>query len=147
MSLWDWTLSAYDKPGVPQACLSLQDDHGQNTSFLLWAVWTGGADPTSLSLGAEIARDWETRVLGPIREVRRLLKANFPHIDDEAREKLRTDIKAAELRAERLLMESLETLCGASGSAEVLPILQAAVRTWGRPASDGAIAALAKAID
>ena len=39
MSLWDWTLAAYGKPGTPQATLALQDGHGQNTSFLLWAVW------------------------------------------------------------------------------------------------------------
>ncbi len=147
MSLWDWTLSAYDKSGVPQACLRLQDEHGQNTSFLLWAVWAGGADPASLTLGAEISRDWETRVLGPVREVRRLLKANIPHIEDADREGLRTDIKTAELRAERLLMESLEKLYGRGGSLQTLAALQVAVLTWGRAASDSAVAALAQAID
>ena len=39
MSLWDWSLEAYGQPGVPEACLALQDGHGQNTSLLLWAVW------------------------------------------------------------------------------------------------------------
>ena len=39
MSLWGWTLEAYARPGVPEACLELQDEYGQNTSYLLWAVW------------------------------------------------------------------------------------------------------------
>src|SRR5262249_34016824 len=42
MSLWEWTLEAYARPGVPEATLSLQDRHGQNTSYLLWAVWAEG---------------------------------------------------------------------------------------------------------
>jgi hypothetical protein len=39
MDIWDWALAAYGRPGVPEAALALQDRHGQNTSFLLWAVW------------------------------------------------------------------------------------------------------------
>ena len=42
MSLWDWTLKAYAQGGVPEACLALQDAHGQNTSLLLWSGLGGG---------------------------------------------------------------------------------------------------------
>ena len=57
MSLWDWTLRAYAQPGVPEACLDLQDRHGQNTSLLLWAVWAEAADPALLARAAAVAHD------------------------------------------------------------------------------------------
>ncbi|HEY9218729.1 MAG TPA: TIGR02444 family protein, partial [Phenylobacterium sp.] len=55
MSLWDWVVAVYERPGVPEACLTLQDDHGQHTSLLLWAAWTGGADEDVLRQAANIA--------------------------------------------------------------------------------------------
>ena len=110
MSLWEWTLEAYARPGVPEATLKLQDAHGQNTSFLLWAVWAEGPGPEALARGAEAARAWDGAVLSPLREVRRRLKPAFPPVDDRAREGLREDVKAAELRAERVLMETLAEL-------------------------------------
>ena len=56
MALWDWTLEAYSQAGVPEACLTLQDTYGQNTSFLLWAVWAETADRDVLARAAEAAR-------------------------------------------------------------------------------------------
>lgn len=146
MELWDWALRAYSRPGVPEACLSLQDDHGQNTSFLLWAVWAETSDQQALSSAAQIGRAWEARVLAPIRQVRRLLKPAFPPVDDGAREGLREDIKAAELRAERVLMETFESLTRERGGAPALAALQAASRVWGKPAPDEALARLAGAL-
>jgi uncharacterized protein (TIGR02444 family) len=147
MSLWDWTLKAYGEPGVPEATLALQDHHGQNTSFLLWAVWAEGPKAAVLAEGAKVARAWDATVLTPIREIRRALKPAFPPVDDDAREGLREDVKAAELRAERVLMETLETLAGnAGGGRPALEALKAATAAWGRPAPDDALAALAHAL-
>ena len=147
MSLWDWTLKAYGQAGVPEATLALQDSHGQNTSFLLWAVWAEGPDATALAEGAKVARAWDQTVLTPTRDIRRALKPAFPGVDDHAREGLREDIKAAELRAERVLMESLESLAGSeSGGHPALEALKAASAAWGKPASDDALATLAAAL-
>lgn len=145
--LWDWTLEAYAQGGVPEATLSLQDDHGQNTSFLLWAVWAEGPDAAALARGAELARAWDAAVLKPIREVRRTLKPAFPGVEDGPREGLREDVKAAELRSERVLMESLEALASsASGGQPALEALKAASAAWGKPAPDDALARLAAAL-
>ena len=147
MPLWDWTLTAYGQPGVPEACLALQDAHGQNTSFLLWAVWAEGPDATALAEGAKTAKAWDGTVLSPIRDIRRALKPAFPGVEDDAREGLREDVKAAELRAERVLMESLEALADAeSGGHPALDALKAASAAWGKPAPDDALAALAAAL-
>jgi uncharacterized protein (TIGR02444 family) len=146
MSLWDETLEAYGRPGVPEACLTLQDDYGQNTSFLLWAVWAETADPEVLAKAADTARRWEALALAPLRAVRRALKPAFPGVADAPRQDLREDVKAAELRAERVLMEALEALTPGRGGAHALAALEAASAAWGRPAPPDALAALAAAL-
>ncbi len=147
MSLWEWTLEAYGRPGVAEATLALQDGHGQNTSLLLWAVWSEGPDAAALARAVEIARAWDATVLSPIRKVRRDLKPAFPGVDDGAREALREDVKAAELRAERVLMESLEALSGHErGGTPALAALKSASVAWGPPAPDDALAILAVAL-
>jgi len=146
MALWEWTLEAYSQAGVPEACLVLQDQHGQNTSLLLWAVWAETADAAALARAADIARRWEALALAPLREVRRALKPGFEGVDDAVREGLREDVKAAELRAERVLMEALEAITPGRGGAHALAALQAASKAWGKPAPDDALAALAAAL-
>jgi uncharacterized protein (TIGR02444 family) len=146
MSLWDWTLQAYARPGAPEACLTLQDEFGQNTSLLLWAVWAEAADPALLARAADVARRWEALALVPIRDVRRALKPAFAGVDDGEREGLRDDVKAVELRAERVLMEALEAMTGDQGGAHALAALEAAAAAWGKPAPANALAALAAAL-
>ena len=146
MSLWDWTLEAYARPGVPEACLTLQDEHGQNTSLLLWAVWAETADAELLARAADAAHRWEEIALAPLRSVRRGLKPPLPPVADKAREGLRDDVKAAELRAERVLMETLETMGVRRGGAHALAALEAASAAWGKPAPANALAALAAAL-
>lgn len=146
MSLWDWTLEAYARPGVPQACLMLQDEYGQNTSMLLWAVWAEAADPELLARAADVAHRWEAVALVPLRAVRRALKPPLAPVSDEAREGLRDDVKAAELRAERVLMETLEAMGHHRGGAHALAALEAASSAWGKPAPANALAALAAAL-
>lgn len=142
MSLWDWVLSAYERGGVPEATLELQDAHGQNTSFLLWAAWAGVEDPALLERAAAVTRDWDAVALVPLREVRRALKASRPPVADPAREALREDVKAAELKAERVLAETLESLAQPDGG-DRLAALRAASRAWGKQAPEAPLAALA----
>jgi uncharacterized protein (TIGR02444 family) len=146
MALWDWTLEAYARPGVPEACLTLQDEYGQNTSLLLWAVWAETADAELLARAADAAHRWEATALVPLRAVRRALKPPLPPVADKAREGLRDDVKAAELRAERVLMETLEAMGHHQGGAHALAALEAASAAWGKPAPANALAALAAAL-
>jgi uncharacterized protein (TIGR02444 family) len=146
MALWDWTLKAYGRDGVPEACLRLQDAFGQNTSLLLWAVWAETTDAALVARAADIARRWEALALAPIRAVRRSLKPAFEGVPDGPREDLREDVKAVELRAERVLLESLESLGGQGGGAHALTALEAASKAWGQPAPADALAALAAAL-
>jgi uncharacterized protein (TIGR02444 family) len=133
---WDWALKAYAKPGVAQACLVLQDDHGQCTPYLLWAAWAAQSgrslDPVTLAKGADLAQRWEPAFITPVRTVRRTLKPAFDGVADDLREALRDQVKAVELAAEQTLMLSLEalTLEAPAGFASVQQALEQATALW-----------------
>lgn len=147
MAIWDWALQAYARPGAPEQCLRLQDAFGQNTAYLLWAVWAEVKDPALLARAAEAAKRWERTALVPLREVRRALKPACPPVEDAAREALREDVKATELRAERVLLETLAALSGPEKhGAHALEALQAASAAWKTTAPAAELAALAAAL-
>ena len=147
MAIWDWVLGIYGRPGVPAATLALQDVHGQNTSYLLWAVHAGTTNADLLARAAAAARAWDQTALVPLREVRRALKPPLAPFRDDRREQLREAVKALELGSERLLMETLDSLSSDRGDAPVLDVLHAASQAWGRPAPDAALAVLAAALE
>ncbi len=138
MSLWDWTVAAYAAPGVPEACLHLQDAHEQNVPLLLWAAWTAqtgrALDEDTVEAACDAARAWEGSAVEPLRQIRRALKGPIPDMDDAARLAVREQIKAVELAAERALLSGLEAL-SPPPSARPLPTLDALVataRVWTR---------------
>jgi uncharacterized protein (TIGR02444 family) len=133
--LWDWVLDAYARPGVPETCLKLQDEHAQNVSLLLWAIRTRPLGGAVLDRAAAAARSWDETTLHPLRAVRRRLKTPCPPVDDTAREGLRAEVKAAELHAD-----------GAPGHGSALEAATAAARAWGRPAPVETLAALTDAV-
>lgn len=146
MAIWEWALEAYARPGVPEACLRLQDEYGQNTSLLLWAVHSEVKDPELLKKAAAAARAWDATALKPLRDVRRALKPPLPPVDDAARLALREDVKGLELAAERLLLETLDGMSHGLGGAHALEALEAASKAWDKPAPAGALAELAAAL-
>ena len=149
MSLWDWAGAAYARPGVEGLCLSLQDDHGQCAPYLIWAAWEANrgaaTDMARLAAAATLARDWDKAVIAPLRSARRALKAPAPGVGPDARERLRGRVKAAELTAERLLLDALEahTPDPAGAPRDPRPALRAASAAW---SSDPAPAALLEAL-
>lgn len=144
--LWSWAVAAYARPGVAEACLALQDDHGQDVPLLLWAAWRGPADAETVEAACDTARSWRDAAIAPLRLVRRTLKKPVPDMEDEARLALREQVKAVELAAERGLLEALEALSAPSAGppSDPLPALVAAARAWG-PVTPGAALAILSA--
>ncbi|MBW8859439.1 MAG: TIGR02444 family protein [Caulobacter sp.] len=148
MRLWPWALEVYARPAVAQACLSLQDGHGQNVPYLLWAAWRAsegrGADTRAAT---QLVRRWDAEVGAPLRSVRRAIKPAWPGIDDTGRETFRDVVKAVELDGEKLLMESLEALSGEPGPPlDLFDALLEAAWASGDPPRDTALRALAEAL-
>lgn len=142
---WDWALRAYARPGVAQACLDLQDQHGQCTPYLLWAAWSAqsgrSVNEAILAKGAVLAKQWEPNFITPVRAVRRALKPAFDGVTDDLREALREQVKAVELAAEQTLMLSLEALTPLtpSGSVSIREALEQATAHWTPSASQKAL--------
>lgn len=149
MRIWDWALEAYARQPVAEACLNLQDAHGQNVPYLLWAAWMAQEGRSAdLKDAARMMRTWDAEVGSPLRGVRRALKPARPPVDETAKEALRDAVKAVELQGERVLMESLEALSSAPGVAiAVLDGLVAAAEASGDPPRRSALEKLADTLD
>lgn len=149
MRFWDWAVEAYARQPVADACLHLQDAHGQNVPWLLWAAWMAGAGRgADLKAAAGLMRAWDAEIGAPLRSVRRALKAPRPPVAETAKEALREAVKAVELHGERVLMESLEALSGPPGAPiAVLDGLVAAAEASGDPPRRPALEQLARALE
>lgn len=103
--LWDFSLDVYARPGVEPACLALQDDHGADINVLLALIWAGaqGVRLTAADLDRLVGgvADWHTKVVRPLRAVRRDMKTGLGAPAPMA-DKLRAEIKRLELDAEHL---------------------------------------------
>lgn len=148
MLFWDWALKAYARQPVADACLNLQDAHGQNVPWLLWAAWMAQEGRSAdLENAARMMRAWDVEIGAPLRGVRRALKPARSPVDETAKEALREAVKAVELKGERVLMESLEALSGPPGApGAVLDGLIAAAEAAGDPPRRSALERLAQAL-
>jgi uncharacterized protein (TIGR02444 family) len=149
MGFWDWALSVYARQPVAEACLQLQDGHGQNVPWLLWAAWMAQEGRSAdLKNAAKLMRAWDVEIGAPLRGVRRALKPARPPVDDASKEALRDAVKAVELKGERVLMESLEALSEPSDApVAVLDGLVAAAEAAGDPPRRSALERLAAALE
>jgi uncharacterized protein (TIGR02444 family) len=109
VTLWDFALAAWDRPGVSEICLRLQDRHGQCVPLLLWRAWAaeeGRAPGGDLIRNAiALARTHEREVIAPLREARRT-----SHSDGAKA------AKQAELAAEAALLNALDDLTPAASA-------------------------------
>jgi len=148
MRLWQWALEVYARPSVAEACLTLQDAHGQNVPYLLWAAWRAHEGrPADVEAVADLIKRWEAEVGSPLRAVRRAIKPVWPGVDDDAREDFRAAVKKIELQGEKVLMESLEALSGEPGAKQDLfEALLEAAQAAGAPPRETALRALSDAL-
>ncbi len=152
MTLWAWAVAAYAQDGVDEACLDLQDGYDQNIPYLLWAAWAAvhgrSLDAETLEMGAETCRAWDDAAISPLRTIRRRLKKPVTDMGDEAREAIRTQVKAVELAAERGLLDDLETLAPKAVGAP-RPVSQGlieAAKAWARVLPRAQLEALGSAL-
>ncbi len=113
----------YARPGVAAACLDLQDRRGFDVALLLHACWLGvraralAPDQAAALVSATVP--WRYEVVRPLRRLRRRLKAGLAGMPREQSDPVRTEVKVAELAAERALMAILETAVDGSPGGSV----------------------------
>ena len=111
---WRFSLHFYRQPGVPEACIALQDEYGVDVNLFLFLLWL--SDDGQLLSADEVrkldeqVRDWRNVTVIPIRGVRRKLKGARTLVDPGKQEAFRNKVKAVELEAERLQQEALYAL-------------------------------------
>lgn len=107
---WAFSLALYSRPRVAEYCLQLQDDAGANVNLLLFCCWTGrrgvALDALGLAAAAATIKDWQVRVLRPLRARRRSVDIAAPE-----KQRLLADELSAERREQALLVQWLED-CG-----------------------------------
>ena len=98
---WRFSLRFYGRPGVADACLSLQDQAGADVNLLLFLLFL--AERKRQLDAAEIARfdaavsQWRDSVVKPLRALRRGLKPGIEFIPGTVIETFRAQIKRLEL--------------------------------------------------
>ena len=112
---WTFSLDVYTRPGIADACLSLQDQHGCDVNVVLFCCWAastgaGRLDDEIMVAAVASVEEWQAEVIKPVRSVRRRLEAELTHVDHETAAKLRVEIAAAELHAESVEQDILEKL-------------------------------------
>jgi uncharacterized protein (TIGR02444 family) len=113
LSLWDFSLRVYARPGIAPLCLELQDNYGADVNLLLWGLWLEDQQKqltvSRLQQAEAQVASWVKETIQPLRQIRRQLKNQYGTTDSLI-ESLRQTIKQAELQAEQQEQFQLQTL-------------------------------------
>ena len=108
--LWAFSLAVYGADGVEAECLDLQERFGVDVNLMLFAAYAGAREGVQLgaadvAAAAAAVSAWHGDIVRALRGARRALKP--ASLDDDnplhtAAASLRTQVKAAELEAEKI---------------------------------------------
>lgn len=119
-SFWNFSIHLYDQPGVADACLQLQNDHGLDVNLVLFCIWyanvKGKMTPDLLQTAITYSQEWKREIVQPLRDVRTGMKANqqlAAEIGNNEYDKLRAQVKSLELQTEKLQQMRLQEIADA----------------------------------
>ena len=111
--LWSFALTVYQRDAVAPACLNLQEQCQIDVPLMLCAVFAclqGKAildeDLTQLH---NLASPWQSDIVQSLRRIRTQLKTGPKPAPNAVTEDLRNKVKAAELAAEKIQLEMMQT--------------------------------------
>ncbi len=114
---WDFSVRTYRTDGVPDACLSLQNDYGADVNMLLYCCWVGACkgqfDHELFTNASEFSTLWADHVVVPLRSARTWMKqtgCDTGPVPTAACMQLREEIKSVEFAAEKMQQQVLESL-------------------------------------
>ena len=126
---WTFSLTIYGKPGVPPACLTLQDGSGVDVNVFLFALYVASEGrqltPDDMARIMASIDPWKVSAVVPLRGVRRYLKDLPAGFEAAGIEELRKRVKAVELESERLQQETLFALWPAANLGQACAPAQA----------------------
>ena len=109
---WAFALAIYDRPGVAEACLRLQNEAGVDVMMLLMVAFAAVRHrilltPDEIEMLDESCRAWREQIVWPLRTIRSGLKTGPLPAPSSETEQFRSKIKSVELAAERLQNQRL----------------------------------------
>ena len=111
-SLWEFASTRYERAGVAELCLELQDEWDADINLLLAGAWLGGRgqawQATEVAGIVAACAQWRSVCLLPLRRIRRDLK-NLAGAEGWYQR-----IKALELEAERQQLHRMEEILRSS---------------------------------
>jgi uncharacterized protein (TIGR02444 family) len=104
---WAFALDIYARPGVADACLSLQREAGVDVMLLLVIAFAAVKlrillTPSEIRELDEACRPWREQIVRPLRAIRSGLKSGPLPAPSSETEQFRSKIKTVELASERL---------------------------------------------
>jgi uncharacterized protein (TIGR02444 family) len=104
---WAFALAIYARPGVADACLTLQNEAGVDVMLLLTTTFAAVKHRVLLTAHEiraldEACRPWREQIVRPLRTIRSGLKKGPQPAPGNATEPFRSQVKALELAAEKL---------------------------------------------
>ena len=118
--LWRFSLGFYERSGIAEALIALQDRADLDVNLMLFALWVGASGRgrltgEELAIADRLVRPIRADIVEPLRALRRKLK---PDPDADVR-RLREGVMALELAAEKVIQERLgRTAAPAIGDAD-----------------------------
>lgn len=105
--LWQFSLAFYGREGVANACLTLQKLVGADINVLIFSVYAAThhhclLGPAQLAHADAVVQPWRSDVVVALRRVRVRLRTGPSPAPNFSTEMLRSQIKAAELLAEKI---------------------------------------------
>jgi uncharacterized protein (TIGR02444 family) len=104
---WAFALAIYARPGVAEACLTLQNEAGADVMMLLMVAFAAVRHrilltPDEIRALDDSCRPWREQIVWPLRAIRSGLKTGPLPAPSSVTEPFRAKIKTVELAAERL---------------------------------------------
>jgi uncharacterized protein (TIGR02444 family) len=104
---WAFALALYDRPGVAESCLALQNELGVDVMLLMMATFAAVKrrivlTPDEIRALDEASRPWREQIVRKLRTIRTDLKTGPAPAPSSVTEQLRSQVKALELEAEKI---------------------------------------------
>jgi uncharacterized protein (TIGR02444 family) len=106
--IWQYAIDLYSQEGVDSDFLIAQNQYGLDVPVLIFALYCSTYERGFHARQCmELARKWAQEVVNPLREARIALKAPPQDVNFADAQTLRSNVKAAELESERLVLIAL----------------------------------------
>ena len=141
---WCFSFALYERPGVADILIEMQDEDGVDINLTLFLCWCGAAGRTHiernlLSSVIEGIAHWQKGVTDALRQIRRRMKYGIAGVAITYSDPLRDEIKNLELASERIAQRVLAgkapPVSRVGGPADVIILLEMYFKMLNLPGS------------